>query len=121
MPDAPGWWILDWGTAQPPSPVIVVEDMGGLMWAGIYIDQDGVPVMEDLGPVANVRGWLGPVAPPGSVAPEEHARAVRDAHRSGVIAGQSGDSIRAGWERSRDRRDLIARVGADVVEGVERA
>lgn len=111
MPDSDGDWWRDITGSGYIRPVCVARAAPDSLWwswhtAGQHWD----------GPVTDDGRWLGPVAPPGSVAPEEHARAVREAHRDGRDADLRDTDAEA-WGCSRVRSDLIARLTASGLDG----
>lgn len=134
IPNARGWW---WRRHDgPPAHDIVANVLtvrGRMMWcAGSRLGGD----------VTDDGAWLGPVAPPGSVAPDVVARLVRDAWEAGRSHQERVDAaihayVRSGIpgsvgsyafddERNETRAALHAALtaaGADadaVIAGVER-
>ena len=65
VPDAPGWWWIDYGPRGRVIPhAVLVEEYGGVLHY-----HDGGEQRPAAG--AHAGRWLGPVAPPGSPAAKE--------------------------------------------------
>ena len=117
VPDAPGWW---WREIRGRAEVVRV-------WASPIVE-GRLDTTGDT-PVSEIVGWLGPVAPPGSVPAPTHAREIREAweagHRAGYDAARSpGATGRSGWAADMwawsDTRALLQRRYPDALAAVER-
>ena len=102
------WWASE---ASPPGDVSEIEPVS--VWIRLdgvlRIDWVGVETFHDE-PPPDV--WHGPVAPPGSPSPEEHVRAVREAHAEGVADGDVTGDVQADepavWWTDTDVRAALA-------------